>query len=64
MIRLCLPFRSLAAIGRLAGYAGPSNRAAAEVVTKYIIADMYAKGVQGMPAEDAVTMESWRRPVS
>jgi multiple sugar transport system substrate-binding protein len=49
-----LPFRSLAAIGRLAGYAGPPNRAAAEVVTKYIIADMYAKGAQGMPAEDAV----------
>ena len=49
-----LPFRSLAAIGRLAGYAGPPNRAAAEVVTKYIIVDMYAKAVQGMPAEDAV----------
>ena len=34
--------------------AGPSNRKAAEVVTKYIIVDMYAKAVQGMPAEDAV----------
>jgi hypothetical protein len=41
-------------IGRAAGYAGPANRAAAEVVTKYIITDMYAKAVQGMPAEDAV----------
>jgi len=49
-----LPFRSLAEIGRAAGYAGPANRAAAEVVTKYIITDMYAKAVQGMPAEDAV----------
>ena len=49
-----LPFRSLAEIGRVAGYAGPPNRAAAEVVTKYIITDMYAKAVQGMPAESAV----------
>jgi hypothetical protein len=24
------------------------------VVTKYIITDMYAKAIQGMPAEDAV----------
>jgi multiple sugar transport system substrate-binding protein len=49
-----LPFRSIAEIGRAAGYAGPANRAAAEVVTKYIITDMYAKAVQGTPAEDAV----------
>ena len=49
-----LPFRSLAEIGRVAGYAGPPRRAAAEAVTKYIITDMYAKAVQGMPAEDAV----------
>ncbi len=27
---------------------------AAEVLSKYIIIDMYAKAVQGMPAEDAV----------
>ena len=37
----------------MAGYAGPPNRKAAEVVTKYIIIDMYAKAIQGMPAEDA-----------
>jgi multiple sugar transport system substrate-binding protein len=36
------------------GGAGPPRRAAAEAVTKYIITDMYAKAVQGMPAEDAV----------
>jgi len=48
-----LPFRSLADIGRAAGCAGRANRAAAEVVTKYIITDMYAKAVQGMPAEAA-----------
>jgi multiple sugar transport system substrate-binding protein len=49
-----LPFRDLPNLGRLVGYAGPPNRPAAEVVTKYIIVDMYAKAVQGMPAEDAV----------
>jgi multiple sugar transport system substrate-binding protein len=38
----------------LVGYAGPPGRAAAEAVTKYIIVDMYAKAVQGMPPEDAV----------
>jgi ABC-type glycerol-3-phosphate transport system substrate-binding protein len=49
-----LPFRDLPNVGRLVGYAGPPGRAAAEVVTKYIIVDMYAKAVQGMLAEDAV----------
>jgi multiple sugar transport system substrate-binding protein len=49
-----LPFRSAARTGRFAGYAGPSNRKAAEVLTKYILTDMYAKAVQGMPAADAV----------
>jgi multiple sugar transport system substrate-binding protein len=49
-----LPFRSAARTGRFAGHAGPSGRKAAEVVTKYILTDMYAKAVQGMPPEDAV----------
>jgi multiple sugar transport system substrate-binding protein len=49
-----LPFRNIPNQGRLMGYAGPPSRAAAEVNTKYIIVDMYAKAVQGMPAEDAV----------
>jgi multiple sugar transport system substrate-binding protein len=38
----------------MTGYAGPPGRSAAEAVTKYIIVDMYAKAIQGMPAEDAV----------
>jgi len=38
----------------LVTYAGPPNRKAAQVVTKYIITDMYAKAIQGMPAEAAV----------
>jgi multiple sugar transport system substrate-binding protein len=51
---IMLPFRSAARSGRLMGYAGPSSRPAAEVLSKYIIVDMFAKAVQGMPAEDAV----------
>jgi ABC-type glycerol-3-phosphate transport system substrate-binding protein len=49
-----LPFRDIPPFGRLPGYAGPPNRKAAEVVTKYVITDMYAKAIQGMPAEAAV----------
>jgi multiple sugar transport system substrate-binding protein len=48
------PFKDLPATGRLAGYAGPPNQKAAEVITKYIIVDMYAKAVQGMKPEDTV----------
>jgi multiple sugar transport system substrate-binding protein len=48
------PFRDLPRIGRLEGFAGSPNRKAAEVKTKYIIVDMYAKAIQGMAAEDAV----------
>jgi multiple sugar transport system substrate-binding protein len=51
---ILLPFRDLPKIGRLAGFAGPPNRKAAEVVTKYIMVDMYAKAIQGMAAEEAV----------
>jgi multiple sugar transport system substrate-binding protein len=48
------PFRTAAESGRFCGYAGPAGRAAAETVSKFIIVDMYAKAVQGTPAEDAV----------
>jgi multiple sugar transport system substrate-binding protein len=40
--------------GRAPGWPGPSNRKAAEAISKYVITDMYAKAVQGMTAEDAV----------
>ena len=43
------PFRDIPPFGRLAGYAGPPNRKAAQVVTKYIITDMYAKAIQVCP---------------
>jgi len=48
------PFRTAARSGRFAGYAGPSDRKAAEAISKYILVDMYAKAVQGMAPEDAV----------
>jgi multiple sugar transport system substrate-binding protein len=47
-------FRTAARNTRLFGYAGPSTGKATEAFTKYIVTDMYAKGVQGMGAEDAV----------
>ena len=47
------PFHDLPSAGRLAGYAGPPDRKSAEVVSKYIIVDMYAKAIQGMAPEEA-----------
>jgi hypothetical protein len=38
---------------RLGGYARPPDRHSAELSSKYIIVDMYAKAIQGMPAEEA-----------
>jgi multiple sugar transport system substrate-binding protein len=49
-----LPYRTAAQNAYFPGYKGPADRRAAEVVSKYIITDMYAKAVQGMPAEEAV----------
>ena len=48
------PFKDVILTARAPGWPGPSSRKAAEVISKYIITDMYAKAVQGMPAEDAV----------
>jgi len=48
------PFKLAGRVGLTPGYAGLPNRKAAEVLTKYIITDMYAKAVQGMTAEAAV----------
>jgi multiple sugar transport system substrate-binding protein len=49
-----LPFREVGRGAQFPGYPGPADRNAAEVLSKYIIIDMYAKAVQGMSAEDAV----------
>jgi hypothetical protein len=48
------PFKQVPITGRMLGWAGPPNQKAAEVQTKYIIVDMYAKAIQGMNAEDSV----------
>jgi ABC-type glycerol-3-phosphate transport system substrate-binding protein len=50
------PFKNIPKTGRMVGYAGPPNQKAAEVRTKYIIVDMYAKAIQGMKAEDSVKL--------
>ena len=49
-----LPFRDAAKGARTPGFAGRPTQKAAEALNKYIIVDMYAKAVQGMPAEAAV----------
>jgi len=53
-----LPFRQAGRGSQLPGYPGPAGQNAAEAFSKYIIVDMYAKAVQGMPAEDAVKWAS------
>jgi multiple sugar transport system substrate-binding protein len=49
-----LPSGRRRALAGLWVYAGPSDRHATEVLTKYILTDMDAKGVQGMPAADGL----------
>jgi multiple sugar transport system substrate-binding protein len=49
-----LPYKVAGRLGRTPGYEGPANAKAAEALSKYIITDMYAKAVQGMPPEEAV----------
>jgi multiple sugar transport system substrate-binding protein len=48
------PFKDIVKYGRHFGYAGPASRKAAEVWSKYIIVDMFAKAVQGTPPKDAI----------
>ena len=51
---IMLPYKDAARLGRAPGFAGPPNAKAAEVQTKYIITDMYAKAIQGMAPEESV----------
>jgi multiple sugar transport system substrate-binding protein len=48
------PFKDIVKYGRHFGYAGPASRKAAEVWSKYIIVDMFAKAVQGTPPKEAI----------
>ena len=47
-------FPETLASARQVGHAGPPGRKATEVLSKYIIVDMFAKAIQGMKPEDAV----------
>jgi multiple sugar transport system substrate-binding protein len=47
-------FRTAADNSRVFGHAGPPSAKATEAYSKYVIVDMFAKGVQGMKPEDAV----------
>jgi multiple sugar transport system substrate-binding protein len=47
-------FPETLASARQVGYAGPPGRKATEVLSKYIVVDMFAKAIQGMKPEDAV----------
>jgi len=48
------PYKVAGRLGQAPGYAGPASKKAAEVLTKYLVVDMYAKAIQGTPAEEAV----------
>ena len=45
-------------MARQVGFAGPPGRKATEALSKYILVDMFAKAIQGMRAEDAVSWAS------
>ena len=51
-------FRTAADNSRVFGYAGPPSAKATEAYSKYVIVDMFAKGVQGARPEDAVKWAS------
>jgi multiple sugar transport system substrate-binding protein len=48
-----LPFKEAAKNVRFFGYAGPPNAKASEAYSKYVVVDLFAKAIQGMPAEDS-----------
>ncbi len=48
------PFRDPIREARAPGYAGPPSRKASEVLTKYIILDMFAKAIQGASPEESL----------
>jgi len=48
------PYRVAGKLGQTPGFAGPPNAKAAEVLTKYLIGNMFAGAIKGQSAEDAV----------
>jgi multiple sugar transport system substrate-binding protein len=51
-------FRTAPDNSRTMGFAGPPNAKATEAYSKYVLVDMFAKGVQGTKPEDAVKWAS------
>jgi multiple sugar transport system substrate-binding protein len=51
---MMLAFREAARSYRLFGYAGPPSAKATEAFSKYIVVDMYAKAIQGLPPGESV----------
>ena len=47
------PFKDAAKNLRFFGHAGPPSAKASEVYSKYVIVDLFARAIQGMPAEEA-----------
>ena len=47
-------YRTAAQASRMFGYAGPPSAKATEAYSKFILTDMFAKAVQGLPPADAV----------
>ena len=54
MTRSCCPTATPPASSGSSATPAPPNAKASEVYSKYIIIDMYAKAIQGMPAEESV----------
>ncbi len=48
------PFSLSGKLGLAVGHAGPPNQKAAEVLSKYLITNMYANAVKGMAPEEAI----------
>src|SRR5829696_4129754 len=49
-----LPFKNAGKSGKLTGYPGPTGVAAAEVLSKYLVVNMFAEAIKGKSAEDVV----------
>jgi multiple sugar transport system substrate-binding protein len=47
------PYRLAARLGQTPGYPGRASAGAVDAFSRFIVVDMYAMGIQGMPAEDA-----------
>jgi multiple sugar transport system substrate-binding protein len=48
------PYKVAGELGQAPGFAFPAGKQAAEVLTKYLVIDMYAEAIQGGSAEEAV----------